>query len=395
MNLKLNLGTAGFAVLLTAATLCLSPFAAFAATEANAPSQPSQSSLSVHARAEAGAAETLKLRGPDARQQLLVTMHQPNGVLRDVTRTASYEATPANVVKVEKGGLVIPIGNGSAMVSKQLLRALAVLGIRLVHSRPGRPQGRGKIERFFKTVREQFLVELSTPEALARLDGPEGLRRLNELFAAWVETIYHRRVHSETGQTPLARFAAAGPPALPSPALLREAFMWSEHRTVGKTATVSLHGNSYQVDAALVGRRVELVFDPFDLTDIAVRFQGRDVGAAVPHRIGRHVHPAATPEHPETDQARPATGIDYLSLVHDQHTNAIARRVNYADINPVAPAAAPAAAVHAEPVDPDQPDMLTLIETLATIQALTRLDHDHAHDHADDAGTPNDSQEPS
>ncbi len=290
---------------------------------------------------------------------------------------------------------VVYLDNGSAMVSKQLLRALAVLGIRLVHSRPGRPQGRGKIERFFKTVREQFLVELSTPEALARLDGPEGLRRLNELFAAWVETVYHHRVHSETGQTPLARFAAAGPPALPSPALLREAFMWSEHRTVGKTATVSLHGNSYQVDAALVGRRVELVFDPFDLTDIAVRFQGRDVGAAVPHRIGRHVHPAATPEHPETDQARPATGIDYLSLVHDQHTNAIARRVNYADINPVAPAAAPAAAVHAEPVDPDQPDMLTLIETLATIQALTRLDHDHAHDHADDAGTPNDSQEPS
>jgi len=53
-----------------------------------------------------------------------------------------------------------------------------------------------------------------------------------------------------------------GAPALPTPAQLREAFLWSEWRTVTKTATVGMHGNSYEVDAALVGRKVELVFDP-------------------------------------------------------------------------------------------------------------------------------------
>lgn len=52
---------------------------------------------------------------------------------------------------------VVYLDNGSAMVSKQLLRALAVLGIRLTHSRPGQPQGRGKIERFFRTVRAASL----------------------------------------------------------------------------------------------------------------------------------------------------------------------------------------------------------------------------------------------
>jgi len=67
---------------------------------------------------------------------------------------------------------------------------------------------------------------------------------------------------------------------------------------VTKTATVSLHGNSYEVDAALVGRRVELVFDPFDLTDIEVHFETRSMGRAVPMRIGRHVHPHARPEAP-------------------------------------------------------------------------------------------------
>jgi putative transposase len=38
--------------------------------------------------------------------------------------------------------------------------------------------------------------------------------------------------------------------------------LWSEHRSVTKVATVSLHSNTYEVDPALVGRKVELVFDP-------------------------------------------------------------------------------------------------------------------------------------
>jgi putative transposase len=155
--------------------------------------------------------------------------------------------------------------NGSAFISKQFLRACAVLGIRITHSRPGRPQGRGKIERWFSTVRGQFLVEIAPADtttsagtAVASVD------ELNTLFAAWVETVYHRRVHDETGQSPLARwethFAEGSGPGLPSPALLREAFLWAEFRTVSKTATVSLHANTYAVDAALVGRKVELNF---------------------------------------------------------------------------------------------------------------------------------------
>jgi putative transposase len=88
--------------------------------------------------------------------------------------------------------------------------------------------------------------------------------------------------------------------------------LWSEQRLVTKTATVALHGNSFEVDAALVGCKAELVFDPFDLTDIEVRYQGRAMGKAVAVRISRHTHPQARPD------AAPAptpTGIDYLSLL--------------------------------------------------------------------------------
>ena len=207
------------------------------------------------------------------------------------------------------------LDNGSPFVSSQLLRACAVLHIRMIHSRPGRPEGRGKIERFFRTVRDQFLVEVAHTD-VADLD------RLNTLFAAWVETIYHHRVHTETGHTPLARFSTSGPPVLPTPTVLHEAFLWSETRQVTKTATVNLFSNLYEVDAALVGRRVELVFDPFDLTNIEVRYQHRPMGRAVAVRVGRHSHPQARPENPPA----PPTGIDYLALVEARHREQLQRR---------------------------------------------------------------------
>ena len=78
---------------------------------------------------------------------------------------------------------------------------------------------------------------------------------LNRLFSAWVEVVYHRRVHSETsravGAVRRRRRAGAAHPG----AVQRGVFVVQE-RTVTKTATVSLHGNTYEVDAALVGRKV-------------------------------------------------------------------------------------------------------------------------------------------
>ena len=222
----------------------------------------------------------------------------------------------------------IYVDNGSAFVDSWLRRACAVLGIKLVHSTPGRPEGRGKIERLFKTVRDQFLVEITGEAGTAGRHHVADLLELNRLFTAWVETVYHRQTHSETGQQPLARFLAGGPFALPSPAMLAEAFCWEERRVVTKTATVSLHGNTYEVDPVLVRRKVELVFDPFDLTHVEVRYQGVCYGLAVPHRIGRHSHPKARPETPP-EPLRPS-GINYAGLIDAAHQAELARGINYA-----------------------------------------------------------------
>ena len=197
-----------------------------------------------------------------------------------------------------------------------------MLGVRLVHSQPYSPEGRGKQERLNRYIREAFLAE-------ATHHGIQSLEDLNDLFAAWAARVANRRVHAETGQAPIGRFEAGGPHRQADPRLLAEAFRWSVTRKVTRTASVPLEGNAYAVDPALTGRRVELRYDPEDLTAIDVFLDGRPAGKAVPFITRRHVH-RAVPQaaRPEPDP----TGIDYLGLVaaaHDEEAGAGAK-IDYA-----------------------------------------------------------------
>jgi putative transposase len=122
-----------------------------------------------------------------------------------------------------------------------------------------------------------------------------------------------------SSQAPIERFTAAGPPKAADSDRLREAFRWSVTRKVTRTATVPLEGNQYSLDPALVGRRIELRYDPEDLSRLDVFYEGKPAGVAVPFVIGRHTH-RAVPQ-----AARPAptpTGIDYLGLIAAAHEEA-------------------------------------------------------------------------
>lgn len=223
------------------------------------------------------------------------------------------------------------VDNGSAFSDKSLLRVCSKLGIRLIHSTPYRPQGRGKIERFFNTVTDQFLSEITVTEQSSVPGTNPGtqissLGELNTLFTSWVQVLYHRTIHSSTGQTPLQRWDASWERRTPVRKTLEEiseAFLWSETRKVTKTASLSLFGNIYQVDPLLAGTRVELVYDPFDLTEpISVySHQGIPAGTATLLEIRRHVHAKAT--NAINDQAAgiqsTGTGVDYLRLLEEKH----------------------------------------------------------------------------
>jgi putative transposase len=216
---------------------------------------------------------------------------------------------------------VLYVDNGAAFAGSELGRACAILGIRLIHSRPYAPQGRGKQERLNRVIRERFLLE-------AEQVGIASLDELDDRFTAWVERWLNTRVHSETHESPLARHARATP-RHPDPELLRSAFLWAAQRRVSRTGTVSLQGNEYQTDQALVGRRVELRFRPEDLTSIEVWHEGRQHGHLVPLVIGRHVHPMAPPT------PRPViepTGIDHLGQVLADHEQTTTGSIAFRDL---------------------------------------------------------------
>src|SRR5258706_10655494 len=107
--------------------------------------------------------------------------------------------------------------NGAPFANAWLARTCAVLGGRLVHIQPYSPQGRGKQERLNRYIREAFLAE-------ATHQGIESLEQLNDLFAAWAEQVANRRAHAETGQAPIGRFEAGGPPPPAGPRRLGAAF---------------------------------------------------------------------------------------------------------------------------------------------------------------------------
>jgi len=155
----------------------------------------------------------------------------------------------------------------------------------------------------------------------AEAHGIASFQQLNDRFTAWAEQVCNTRVHAETGQTPIQRFTSQGPLRAVEPSLLREAFRWSVLRRVTSTASVSLAGNRYSVDEALIGRRVELRFDPEDLTRLEVYWEGHAAGRAIPFILGRHVHRQVPQAQPPTPP--PPTGVDYLGIVlaaHDAET---------------------------------------------------------------------------
>lgn len=163
--------------------------------------------------------------------------------------------------------------NGAVFSSQHLARICGKLGVKLSHSRPYRPAGRGKIERLFRFIDTSF-----KPEAYEQVENGKivTLEQLNEALASWVDGYYHRRKHGSTGQTPLERLSKSQRSLRRKTITeLTEIFLWEEDRKADKTGCVKLQGNTYEVDLELAGKQVLLRYDPFDLSVIQVWYQDK------------------------------------------------------------------------------------------------------------------------
>ena len=168
--------------------------------------------------------------------------------------------------------------NGANYRSQHLALICAKLGIALIHARPHQPAGKGKIERFFRTVRGQLLSALTAADSAS-------LEALNRRLWAYLEGEYHQSPHRGLdGDTPLERWAAVGGEVryLDAALDLDDLFLFEAKRRVMNDRTVSLNGRLYEVDPLLVGQTVILRYDPGvpPTRPLQVIHHGADAGLA-------------------------------------------------------------------------------------------------------------------
>ena len=172
------------------------------------------------------------------------------------------------------------VDNGANYRSHHLALVCAKLGIALIHARPHQPAGKGKIERWFRTLRAGWLRHLD-------MDAIESLEALNRALAGWVEGEYHQAPHRGLGgQTPLDRWARFGEEVrYPDAGMdLDDLFLFEAKRKVMKDRTVSLNGRLYEADAVPVGQTVTVRYDPGAPPGrpLQLLHEGRPAGRATP-----------------------------------------------------------------------------------------------------------------
>jgi putative transposase len=219
------------------------------------------------------------------------------------------------------------VDNGAAYRAGSLQGICARLGIRLIYCRPRAPEGKGKLERWHRTFRSQFLSELAS--------GPVALDDLNARLWAWTERSYHRSPHTGLdGLTPLERYQQdlsqvrlLGPLA----AQLDTIFQHRLQRLVRKNGTVSYEGRFYEVPYQLTGKTVWLLIDPHARTAIGVEDDaGTSLGAATPldalaNRHRRRRKPDTQPLSLLDPHAR-TTGTTLVEIAYAQHYGPIGQQ---------------------------------------------------------------------
>jgi len=203
------------------------------------------------------------------------------------------------------------VDNGHVYRSQQLARIAASLGILIVHTPPYQPEGRGKIERFFRTVREQFLASINPKQVVT-------LEDLNARLWAWIQSTYHRSTHSALAGTPLARWQRdiEHIRQLPPSTDLRRLFFYRLNRHVRRDSTFLLQKRFYEAPTHLVGHAIEVRFDPLDTDAVDIYFEGKLQGQARP------VDPITNSQLPRAKSPQPfpapSTGINFVELLHDR-----------------------------------------------------------------------------
>lgn len=203
--------------------------------------------------------------------------------------------------------------NGSVYSAKQFGIICARMGTKRVHAKPYSPESKGKIEKFFQFVDSSFTGEANLLINQGKL---VTLKQLNNYLRSWLD-MYDNRIHRGTGETPKNRYEKnCETQNLFSAEDLKEIFLWEEERRVRKTAVVEIEGNLYDVDSSLRGKRIQVRYNPYDLSYIQVWKDDQRFPDARPAELRKQSH-SKLPESSD-DDGSPAIVSDYLELLKKQ-----------------------------------------------------------------------------
>ena len=167
------------------------------------------------------------------------------------------------------------VDNGSIYTSKEISQICQRIGCLLCHTPVRDGAAKGKVERYFRTVRESFLIrklDLSSVEAL------------NRAFYKWVEDEYNGREHSVLKMKPIDRFGLDLPRVrfLPPSDANDELFFVEQDRKVIADNTFSLNSIRFEAPRDLRSRKVQVRFDRHRRDRVIVYYKGERMGRARP-----------------------------------------------------------------------------------------------------------------
>lgn len=218
--------------------------------------------------------------------------------------------------------LEIYVDRGNIFVSKHFKRVCAELRVHLIKASVAYPEGKGKIERLVRTCKDAFYPEA---QLMVRRGQLKTLEELNEYLDAWLECGYNRNPHSELdGQSPLQVWGPAPIHPVSELTLLWEAFLWRQRRTVTKDCCFPVEGVRFyagDLSEELARKKVEVAYDPRDLSYAWVYYEGRKIGKAFPE-----VRPArVNQKKAKRPEEAPQTGISYLDLLRRDYEERLNR----------------------------------------------------------------------
>lgn len=218
--------------------------------------------------------------------------------------------------------------NGSQYRTKWMQRACSKMEIRLLFAKPYSPESTGKAERFNRIV-DGFLSE-------AALEKPQTLDKLNQLFQVWLEECYQNKLHSGLGGSISPETAyRSDKKALKflDPEIIARAFLHCEERKVDKVGCISFMGKKYEVGLSFIGCRVNVTYDPADISELTIEYEGHEPWKARELAIGeRSSKRSKLPEHLQPQPAESSRLLNAATKKNQERKEQQAPAVSYRSV---------------------------------------------------------------